>query len=284
MGALERGMSRGAAPAPPRVAIVTCGVLEDELRHFAADTEHVVHLEVLEQGLHNEPDRLRTTLQEAIDRVEADTDAEVVALGYGLCGRGCEGVRTRRCRLVIARAHDCITHLLGCRRRYADYVAERPGTYWYSPGWIRCHVSPGEERYRLLKQYYVKKYGEDNAEYLMEQEQVWFQHYDTATFVDLGVGDVDEGMRFTRECASWLGWKFDRQQGDPDLVRTLVTGPWPDDRFLVLEPGQAFRMTTDERVLEAVDGEVEPPAADALNLPNRAGAGQLLNRRGSKPG
>jgi hypothetical protein len=277
-------LSSGTARAQPRVAVVTCGVLEDEIRHFAADLEHVVHLEVLEQGLHNEPDRLRTTLQDAIDRVEDVTDADVIALGYGLCGRGSEGVRTRRCRLVIARAHDCITHLLGCRRRYADYVAERPGTYWYSPGWIRCHVSPGEERYRLLKQYYVQKYGEDNADYLMEQEQVWFEHYDTATFVDLGVGDIDEGVRFTRECASWLGWRFDRQRGDPDLVRTLVAGPWPDDDFLVLEPGLTFRMTADERVLEAVDGEVERPDAGASALPNRAGTGQLLNTPGSKPG
>jgi hypothetical protein len=257
-------MPEGARPdsSPERVAIVTCAVLEDEITHLSADLKHVVHVEILEQGLHNEPDRLRTTLQAAIDRVEAGTDAEVIVLGYGLCGRGIEGVRAQRCRLVITRAHDCITLLLGCRHRYAEYVAEHAGTYWYSPGWIRCHVAPGEERFRLLRQHYVEKYGEDNADYLMQQEQVWFEHYDRATFVDLGVGDIDEGVRFTRQCAAWLGWRFDRQHGDPDLLRGLLTGPWPEDRFLVVEPGWTFKMTADDRVIGPVDAE---PCLDVID-------------------
>jgi hypothetical protein len=275
-------VSRLAVDAAPRVAIVTCGVLEEEIRHLAHDLEHVVHLEVLEQGLHNEPDRLRVTLQDAIGRVEAGTDAEVIVLGYGLCGRGTEGVRTDRSRLVIPRAHDCITLLLGCRQRYAEYVAEQPGTYWYSPGWIRCHVAPGEERYRLLRRYYVEKYGEDNADYLMEQEQVWFDQYDNAAFVDLGVGDIDGGVRFTRECADWLGWRFDRQCGDPDLLRTLLTGPWPDDRFVTLEPGRTFRMTADDRVLDPVPAGDEPPAVDRGDLLNLRNPRFSVLARGSQ--
>jgi len=238
---------------PPRVAIVTCAVIEQEIRHFAADLAHVVHIEVLEQGLHNEPHRLRTTVQDAIDRVEDRVDAEAIVLGYGLCSRGTEGVRTRRCRLVITRAHDCITLLLGCRQRYADYAVKHPGTYWYSPGWIQCHVAPGEARYHLLRQQYVEKYGEDNADYLMEQEQAWFAHYDTAAFVDLGVGNLDEGVRFTEQCARWLGWRFDHQCGNPELLRALLTGPWPDDRFVVLEPGRTFKMTADERIIASAD-------------------------------
>ncbi|MFZ2644000.1 MAG: DUF1638 domain-containing protein, partial [Verrucomicrobiia bacterium] len=116
-------------PKPPRIAVITCAVLEIEFNHFAQGLAHVIRVEVLEQGLHQYPDRLRRELQAAIDRVEAGTDAEAIVLGYGVCSRGSEGVRTRRCKLVIARAHDCITHLLGCRERYARYVAEHPGTY-----------------------------------------------------------------------------------------------------------------------------------------------------------
>ena len=48
------------------------------------------------------------------------------------------GVHAQRCRIAITRAHDCITLLLGSKERYAEYVAQHPGTYWYSAGWNRC--------------------------------------------------------------------------------------------------------------------------------------------------
>ena len=62
-----------------KVAVITCAVLEIELAHFAREFSNVVHTEVLEQGLHNEPDKLRRELQAAIDRVETTTDADVIA-------------------------------------------------------------------------------------------------------------------------------------------------------------------------------------------------------------
>jgi len=251
-------MSEGTSPTPPRVAVITCAVLEQEIAHFARGLQHLVRIEILEQGLHNEPDKLRRELQVAIDRVEAQTEAEVIALGYGLCSRGTEGVRTRRCRLVIARAHDCITHLLGSKERYAAYVARRPGTYWYSPGWNQHSLMPGQARYETLFREYVEKYGEENAQFLMESEQSWFTAYNTAAFVHLGVGEIEKEFAFTQECAAWLHWDCDRQCGDPSLLRALLAGPWDDDRFLVLEPGETFRMTADERVIEK-----ERPRGDA---------------------
>ena len=251
--------ARSAAKAkPPRIAVVTCAVLEIELAHFARGLDHVVRIEVLEQGLHKEPDRLRRELQTAIERVEADTDAEAIVLGYGICSRGTEGVRTSRCKLVIARAHDCITHLLGCKDRYASYVAEHPGTYWYSPGWNLHHTPPGKKRHDDLYKEYSEKYGEDNAKFLMETEQHWFKSYDRATYVDLGVGATPEDLAFTQECAAWLGWKFDRQCGDPGLLKAMLAGDWDNERFIVLEPGQTFRMTADERVIEPADGSATP--------------------------
>jgi hypothetical protein len=235
-----------------RIAVVTCAVLEDEIAHFAAGLDHIVHIEILEQGLHNEPDRLRRELQQAIERVEATTDAEAIVLGYGLCSRGTEGVLTRRCKLVIARAHDCITHLLGSKEGYACYVCQHPGTYWYSPGWNRHHIPPGQERYEKLRAEYAEKYGEDNAEFLMETEQNWFKSYDRATYVHLGVGVTEQDLEYTKRCAEWLHWNLDHQAGDPSLLQALLAGDWDEERFVVLEPGQTFRMTADERVIEPI--------------------------------
>jgi len=236
----------------PTLAVVTCAVLEEEIAHFVRSQPHIRHVEVVEQGLHNEPDKLREQLQLAVDRVEANHPVEAIVLGYGLCSRGIEGVHTRRCKLVVARAHDCITLLLGDKERYAQYVAQHPGTYWYSIGWNRHALMPGQQRYEKLLNEYREKYGEDNAEFLMESEQHWFKTYDRATFVDLTVGQTDHDVEYTKECADWLGWRYDYQRGDPDLIRAMLDGRWDEQRFVVLEPGQTVRMTADERVIEAV--------------------------------
>ena len=53
----------------------------------------------------------------------------------------------------------------GDKERYAEYVKQCPGTYWYSPGWNKCHIPPGKDRYDKLYQQYVEKYGEDDAQY-----------------------------------------------------------------------------------------------------------------------
>jgi hypothetical protein len=246
-------------------AIILCRVLELEIEHFAQRCDHVVRLERLEQGLHNEPRKLHQHVQQAIDRLERETPAEVIVLGYGLCSRGVEGLRTTRCQLVIPRAHDCITLLLGDKDRYQQYVARHPGTYWYSPGWIQHHLPPGPERYDRMYQEYCEKYGEDNAAFLMDTERQWHANYNRATFVDVGIGTQPEHLEFTRQCAEWLGWEYDRQHGDASLLQELVQGPWDASRFVTVPPGQTVRMTGDERVLEC-DGASEmwtdhsPPA------------------------
>ena len=236
--------------APLTTAVITCAVLEIEFQHFARHLKHVVHIEVLQQGLHNEPDNLRRNLQDAVDRLELIPHLQAIVLGYGLCSRGSEGVRTSRCALVIPRAHDCITLLLGSKERYAQHVARYPGTYWYSPGWNRHSTPPGKERYDKLYQEYLRKYGPDNAQFLMEEEQAWFKNYNRATYVDLGVGVTDADLQHTRQCAQFLGWSCDRQHGDPALITALLNGDWDAHRFVVLQPGQTIRMTADQRVIE----------------------------------
>ncbi len=237
----------------PATAIILCRVLELEIEHFVERSDHVVYVERLEQGLHNEPRRLHQQVQAAIDRIEQRADVAVIVLGYGLCSRGVEGLRTRRCSLVVPRAHDCITLLLGDRTRYQQYVAEHPGTYWYSPGWIQHHLPPGPRRYEAMHREYCEKYGEDNAKYLLETEKHWHDNYRRATYVDVGIGGSDEDVDFTKECAAWLGWEFDRQHGDPMLLRELVLGPWNEERFLTVPPGRTIRMTGDERIMAVSD-------------------------------
>jgi hypothetical protein len=254
-GLMERPpMDARPAPNPPRrLAILTCAVLEREMRHFAAGRQNVAHIHVIDQGLHDEPDRLRATLADAITQIERQHEPDAILLGYGLCSRGIEGITTTRATLVICRAHDCITLLLGCRKRYADYVAQHPGTYWYSPGWIEHSLMPGKQRYDRLYEQYRQRFGPDDARYLMDAEQGWFASYSRATFVDLSIGATDDHVAFTRRCADWLKWEYDRQHGDPALIEALLDGEWDEKRFCVLAPGQTIRLTADARVIEVCD-------------------------------
>jgi hypothetical protein len=249
-----------AAPAPPpRTAVIACAVLEDEVRAFAAGLPHITSLTFLPQGLHNEPPRLNTTVAATVAAIEAEGRAEAIALVYGVCSRGIEAIPLRRCRLVVPRAHDCITLFLGSKERYQQFQNENPAIYWYSPGWNKCHAAPGPDRFARLRDDFLKKFPEDEADYLIEMEKELHAHYTTAAYVDLGVGDAAANIAYTRRCACWMGWDFRHVQGDPRLLRDLLAGRWDDDRFLVVQPRQFVQLSIDDRVIKAVD---EPPAKE----------------------
>lgn len=239
------------------LTVIACNVLEDEVRQFAQGLAQVRRLRFLPQGLHNEPQRLQGVLQAAVDEAEADAGTEVIALVYGLCSRGVEGLRHARCPMVIARAHDCVTLFLGDKERYADYLREHPGTYWYSPGWIKSHAPPGPEREARLRREYAAKFDAEEVEYLMEIERQWIEKYDRAAYVSLGVGETAKDIGYTRDCAGCLGWSFDQVRGDPRLLCDLLAGEWDERRFLVVPPKHVIRLTADETIVRAVP---EPPA------------------------
>ncbi len=232
-----------------RYKIISCHVLWRELSYYASLSRNVFDFHFLKQGLHNVPDSLRDQLQAQIDATDGDYDA--LLIGYGLCSNGIQGITAQDTKLVVIRGHDCITHLLGSKERYREYFDAKPGTYWYSPGWIDTGSQPGKERYETTKKAYADQYGEDNAQYLMEQEQGWFEKYSNAAYVDLGVGDADHYKTFTKSSAEWLGWDNDVLAGDPQLIRSFLDGHWDPEEFLVVEPGQTIVPSHDELIIRA---------------------------------
>lgn len=233
------------------IGVLHCGVLDRDILRLAEEAPLVRAQEALAQGLHESPDRLRTTLQDAITRMEACADVDVVALGFGLCSRGIERVYTARCRLVVPRAHDCITLLLGSKERYAACMARHPGTYWYSPGWIATGTQPSAARRAQAYAAYRERFDEEDAAYLMEAEQGWLRTYNRATYIDTGSPDAAADRAYTCRCAEELGWAVDDVPGDLSLLRDLLSGAWDEERFLVLQPGQTARYVNDARVIDA---------------------------------
>ena len=241
--------------------IIACHVFWRELCHYAAESPHVYQFRFLKQGLHCVPDTLRVELQRAIDETEDDygrggqdgvrESIDAILVGYGLCSNGVVGIQARTLPLVIPRGHDCITLLLGSKERYREYFDSHPGTYWYSPGWIDTSTQPSQERYERVLAHYTETYGEENARYLMEASENWMTAYNNAAYVDLGVGDAERYRAYTRECAAWLHWTCDFLRGDPGLIRRFLAGPWDEEDFLVVQPGETVVPSYDARVIRA---------------------------------
>ncbi len=225
-----------------RILLVACKVLQKEAYYCAARSENTVDMILLKQGLHNEPDELRNELKEAVSHTEdiEGNPYDAIVLGYGLCSNGIVGLSADT-KMVVPRGHDCITLLLGSKEKYKDYFESHRGIYWYSTGWIATNTQPGKERYEKTLAEYKEKYGKDNAEYLMEMEQNWMKEYEIATYVDWGFPGSEKEKQYTKECAEFLGWKYDEIKGDPALFQKMIDGRWNKEDFLIIEPGSKIK-------------------------------------------
>jgi hypothetical protein len=212
-------------------------------------------------GLHDRPDQLRATLQENLDAVEARTDIEAVVLVYGLCGRGTAGLRPLRHKLVIPRAHDCITVFMGSKEAYAEHQRHCPTCYYYTPGWNRGRRVPGPEKLEVMKAELLKKFDSDDVEFLIETEREQWALHNTATYLELGTADAKAEAEYARKCADWLGWKFEHLRGDPTLLHDLLWGNWDAERFQIIEPGMQLGHAPDETIIRAERLPTKPPTA-----------------------
>ena len=224
-----------------RLQFIACKVMQKEAYLCAARSSNVIDIVFMKQGLHNEPDNLRAEVQKALD-VTCDSNGrqyDATLLGYGLCSNGIVGL-TSKIPLVVPRGHDCITLLLGSREKYQDYFDTHPGVYWYSPGWIDTDALPSKQRYEKLLEEYEKKFGPENARYLIETEHNWIEKYNYATYIDWGFPEAKKEKKFTRQCAEHLGLKYDEVKGSASLLQRLFDGDWDSDDFLVVEPGKTI--------------------------------------------
>ena len=244
-----------------RYLCLTCEALTRPVYLAAALSPHSIDVELVRIGLHDRPKDLRGQLQAMIDAASPDKYAGVL-LAYGLCGQATAGLVARGLLLVLPRAHDCITLFLGSRERYTQQFEQFPGTYWYAHDYVERDDGSGaslalgsgtETDVDQVYGEYVEKYGQDNADYLMEVMGAWKQHYQRAAYIDQGVGDGSAVEAKARDQAARRGWAFDRVQGDLVLLRRLLDGDWNED-YLILQPGQKLAMTYDENVIGCAPG------------------------------
>ena len=115
---------------------------------------------------------MRRQIQQEIDTAET-ANYDAIVLGYALCGTGIAGLRAPSIPLVLPRAHDCITLLMGSRAKYDQYFKANPGVYFRSVGWVErgreMHDQVGASGLSEDRDALIARYGEEHGQFLYEE-------------------------------------------------------------------------------------------------------------------
>lgn len=193
-----------------------------------------VRFEFMEQGLHRIPSKMPLAIQEKIH--QAADDVDYVMLGYGSCGSGVLGVKAEKKPLVIPKAHDCISLYLGSIKAHQREHQKNPGTYYLTKGWIEQAKSP-----MASLEEYTERYGRETAEWIIGEE---FKHYTRIVLVHTGVYDPAAYRDHARANAEFLGIAYEEIKGSLAFFEKMVTGPWSEEDFVILQPGEEVTQRT----------------------------------------
>ncbi len=240
-----------------RLKLISCEIFYREFNAVVARSPNIVDAEFLPKGLHDIGTAgMRERLQAAIDRADRP-GYDAILIGYGLCNNGIVGLTGRDKRLVVPRAHDCITLFLGSKERYLNYFQENSGVYFQTTGWIERGRVNGElsqlsigQKLKTQQSFeeLVERYGEDNAQYLWEELGNPEKHYRKMTFIEMGIEPDDSFEKCARAKADARNWKFENVRGDMGMFQRLVDGNWSDSEFLIVPPGGRVTASYDDGI------------------------------------
>ncbi|MDP2158558.1 MAG: DUF1638 domain-containing protein [Nitrospirota bacterium] len=216
-------VTRHAGCPTSTVKIISCEVFRHELEHLVPENTDTVFLE---QDLHQNPDDLRQCIQESIIKAEG-AGAETIILFFGYCGGALEGIVAARANLVVPKAHDCISLILGKRR---DGTApDESDTFYLSGGWLDYASDPYKKYLEL-----VEEYDEETARWCACE---MMKAYRKLVFISNEVSPAlhyrEAGLKF----AEFFKLSYRETDGDISWMQRLIKLRECED-VLVLGPGE----------------------------------------------
>lgn len=188
--------------------------------------------QVLDFGLHVQPNALRSALQSAIDSIDGDIDT--ILLGYGLCSQAVIGLKSEKHRLVVPRVDDCIAIFLGARSTYTEQCRSEPGTYYLTKGWIEVGSTPFTEYDDM-----VKRFGPEKAARI---HKLMMKNYRRLALINTGQHeDLDRYREYARQTAERFDLRYEEIKGSNGMIIKMIEGHW-EEEFVVIEPGETITL------------------------------------------
>lgn len=241
--------------------VLACKIFQRELSQVVPSCPNVLDITFMQQDLHMDPSRLREALQQEIDRIENGDDLhtnrrfmekmDAILLGYGLCSNALVGIRSSRFPLVIPRAHDCITHFMGSKEKYAAYFEQVKGTFFYTQGWLDLGLDIGRADLERKRSEYMERFDgdEDAVEYLLDIDRGMLRNYRYITYITWPGMPAEQGLAMAQKCAADAGLELLQYEGSSRLMADFVNGNWNEEDFLILQPGQTLQPSYDSMVI-----------------------------------
>jgi hypothetical protein len=141
---------------------------------------------------------------------------------------------------------------LGSQKRYLDLFGSCSGTYWLNNGWIETAFIPSSKMIKARYQEYIELYGEENAAFLMEQDQNWIKNYSAAGYISSSVYNCSEYEQLARQTAQENEWNYREFDGDDRMIQMMAAGTWNDAEFCICPPYHRIEATYDQTKIRAV--------------------------------
>ncbi|MCR6544263.1 DUF1638 domain-containing protein [Dehalobacterium formicoaceticum] len=213
-----------------KAVICACRTIEDELNFVLQENKIDFPVIYMEAGLHDDPEKLKSVLQNTIDRIE---NIDYILLGYALCGNGLIGLSSKKAALVLPQYHDCVAMFLGSDERYRANLGTEMAALFITGGSMR-HFNPKYTFYEKM----IPRLGEKKA---LRYSQLVFQNYKRFALVETGAFSAEPLFQEMKDQAEFFNLETHRMKGTVDIFRKLVLGQW-DEHFQIVPPGQKIQI------------------------------------------
>jgi hypothetical protein len=225
-------------PEMQPTAIIACAVFRDVFHNRGAGPD--IPIILMDYGLHLTPRKMRAAIQERLDALCAP---HCILIGFGLCGNGLAGLKSRQHMLVIPRVDDCISLFLGSRAAYLREFRDNPATYYLTPGWLECGGEPWSEYQKQCA-----RYGADKASLIAD---ALYGRYRKICFVAFTPEEQERyrprALQVAEFCRERWNWKYEERIGSDALIRKLLefacagsagVAACGSEEFVIIRPGE----------------------------------------------
>lgn len=194
------------------IGIVCCQVLEKEIKTLVRDNPEVTHFEVMEWGLHVQPDRLLAVVSEQIRKMEDQVEA--VVLGYGRCQAMDRLPSDFRVPIFRPEAEDCLGVLLG-QERYDREIRKEAGTWFFSRGWTEMGMD------FIFHELQVNRMAEKGLDPLKIAHRM-LKDFTRGLYIETGLEEDQRLWPKALDISREFHWRLERTTGSLHLLKQTI--------------------------------------------------------------